>query len=270
MSGTAAAAWGWCALFSAVTALVAFSAAFVVGNAINRHRIVDAVWGPAFALVALVAFVSSSGHGDPGRRALALGLTVVWGLRLGVHIGWRGRGKDEDPRYAKLLSRGGHHRAFYAFTHIYLLQGALVWFISLPVQVAAFGTAPPGPVAAIGGVLWLIGFFFEAVGDWQLERFKADPAHRGALMDQGLWRYTRHPNYFGDACVWWGLFLLAADQWAGLATVLSPVVMTLFLTIGSGMRMTDRRMAETRPAYAAYAARTSGFVPRPPRRAAKT
>jgi len=246
-----------------------FLLAFLAGAVTGKHRVVDAVWGPAFAVVALVGYLASAGHGDPARRLLALALTVGWGLRLGAHIAWRGHGKPEDPRYEALLGKARGRRLWFAFTRVYLLQAVLVWFLSLPVQAAEFTSARLGPLAVAAVLLWLVGVFFEAVGDWQLARFKADPAHRGRLMDRGLWYYTRHPNYFGDACVGWGLFLLAADSWGGWAVLAAPIVQTLLLTVGSGMRLTDRRMAATRPEYAAYAARTSGFVPRPPRRAGR-
>lgn len=267
MSNTDLSAWAVGLPVTAATSLALFTVFFAVGARTGRHRVVDVAWGLAFTAVALVSFALSSGHGDPGRRALALALTAVWGLRLAAHIGSRSRGKPEDPRYEKLLSKAPGSPLWYAFTHVYLLQAALVWFISLPVQVAQYGRGTLGPLAIVAVVLWLIGFVFEAVGDWQLTRFKADPAHRGKLMTTGLWRYTRHPNYFGDACVWWGLFLLAADQWAGLCTIASPIVMTLLLTAGSGMRLTDRHMADTRPEYAEYMRRTSGFIPLPPRHA---
>ena len=266
MSGTDLTTWAEDGLpLTAVTSLALFGAAFVVGVLTRKHRVVDVVWGLAFTAVAVVSFVLSSGHGDAARRTLALVLTAVWGLRLAVHIAARSRGKPEDPRYEALLAKARGSRAWFAFTRVYLLQALLVWLISLPIQIAAFGTAPPGPQTAAACALWLLGFGFEAVSDWQLERFRADPAHHGKLMTSGLRRYTRHPNYFGDACVWWGLFLLAADQRAGLCTIASPVLMTLLLTAGSGMRLADRHMARTRPEFAEYARRTSGFIPWPPR-----
>jgi steroid 5-alpha reductase family enzyme len=277
MSGTDLGAWAAGLPVTAAVSLVLFSAAFAVGARTGRHRVVDVLWGPAFGAVALAGFLMSAGHGDPARRALALALTAVWGVRLAVHIGARSRGKPEDPRYERLLSKARGSRLWFAYTRVYLLQAVLVWFISLPVQVAQYGTSSPGPQTAAACALWLLGFTVEAVGDWQLARFKAaraadpaqqgaEPAQHGRLMTSGLWRYTRHPNYFGDACVWWGLFLLSADQWAGLCTIASPVVMTLLLTVGSGMRLADRHMADSRPEYAEYMRRTSGFVPLPPRR----
>ena len=265
MSGTDLGAWAAALPITAAACVLLFTAAFAIGAATGRHRVVDVVWGLGFTAVAALAFGLSAGHGDPARRTLALALTAVWGLRLAAHIGLRSRGRPEDPRYEQLLGKARRSRLWFAFTRVYLLQAVLVWFISLPIQVAQFGTASPGPLAAVACALWLFGFGFEAVGDRQLARFKADPANQGKLMTSGLWRYTRHPNYFGDACVWWGLFLLAADQTAGLCTIASPIVMTLLLTVGSGMRLADRHMARTRPEFTAYAARTSGFIPRPPR-----
>ncbi|MER5352164.1 DUF1295 domain-containing protein [Kitasatospora sp. NPDC002551] len=243
-------------------------AAFGVGVRTGRHRGVDVAWGLAFTAVAVSGHVLSDGHGDAGRRLLATVLVAVWGLRLSAHIRRRARGAPEDPRYARMLARApeGPARTRYALRKVYLLQGALVWFVSLPVQAAQYIPRPPGPLAWAGTAVWAVGLTFEAVGDRQLARFKADPANRGLIMDRGLWRYTRHPNYFGDACVWWGLFLLAADTPAGWAFVLSPLLMTWLLAFGSGKPLLERQLGAQRPGWSAYAARTSGFVPLPPRR----
>jgi len=265
MSGTAVHFWAWNLAITAAAVVAFMSVVFVIGTVRERHRTVDVAWGAAFALVALVGFALSSGHADAGRRILVTALTAIWGLRLAVHIALRGRGEPEDPRYEAFLARAKGNRTWFAYTRVYLLQAALVWFVSLPVQTVQYGLRPLSPVAVIGGCVWAVGIFFEAVGDWQLLRFKADPAHKGALMSTGLWRYTRHPNYFGDACAWWGLYLLGADQWLALCTILSPLAMTWLLTRGSGQRLTEARMIRTRPEYAEYAARTSGFIPRPPR-----
>ena len=139
-----------------------------------------------------------------------------------------------------------------------------MWLACLPIQAGMLERAPAGPITVIGAVLWLGGFVFESVGDWQLARFKADPAHKGQIMDRGLWRYTRHPNYFGDFCMWWGLFLISLGSWAELLTIVGPLLMTFLLTRGTGQRITERRMAD-RPEYADYVARTSGFIPLPPK-----
>ncbi|WP_242677392.1 DUF1295 domain-containing protein [Streptomonospora litoralis] len=238
---------------------------FLVGRRLGRHSVVDVAWGTGFALVAVVTVVLSAGYGDPVRTVVASGLATVWGVRLAVHIGSRQRGAEEDPRYAELLARAPGSRDAYALRTVYLLQGALIWAISLPVQAAGYLPGPAAWPLAAGVAVWLLGFLFEAVGDAQLARFKADPANRGRIMDRGLWAWTRHPNYFGDACVWWGLFLMVADSWWGLLTLPAPVAMTLLLTVGSGMRLLERRMRE-RPGWADYARRTSGFFPLPPRR----
>ncbi|WP_415947957.1 DUF1295 domain-containing protein [Streptomyces sp. KLOTTS4A1] len=269
MSATDGFPWGdftaglpWCALAALAVMLVTFSVAVRKG----MHRIVDVAWGIGFTAVAVTGLLVSSGAGgDPVRRVLVTVLTAVWGLRLAWHISRRGRGQGEDPRYARMLARAPGDPDLYALRMVYLLQGALVWLVSLPVQAAQYVPQPMGLLAWLGVVLWGVGMFFEAVGDAQLSRFKAAPANRGRIMDQGLWRYTRHPNYFGDFCVWWGLFLLAAGSLAvAAAVVVAPLVMSLLLTRGSGQRLLEQHMSG-RPGYAAYVTRTSGFFPRPPR-----
>jgi len=192
---------------------------------------------------------------------LLLVLPLVWGVRLAVHIGRRTVGAPEDPRYAKLLARGGR---FYALRTVYLLQGGLAFLISAPIQVGMFESGPVHVLGWIGVSVWTAGLYFEAVGDWQLQRFRADPANHGRVIDVGLWRYTRHPNYFGDACVWWGIFLVAAERWPGVLTIPAPVLMTFLLTKGSGVRILEQHM-RGRPGWDEYAARTSAFVPMPRR-----
>jgi steroid 5-alpha reductase family enzyme len=238
---------------------------FLVARLVGRYNVVDVVWGPGFALVALVSLAMSGGHGDGGRKALLTVATVAWGLRLGGYIGWRSRGQGEDPRYREMLDKAPGSRAAYALRKVFLLQAGLIWLISVPVQAGMFERGGPPWIAVAGAVIWLTGLVFESVGDWQLARFKADPAHKGMVMDRGLWHYTRHPNYFGDSCVWWGLFLISLGSWIGLITVYSPVLMTFLLARGSGKPITERRLG-SRPGYAEYVARTSGFFPLPPRR----
>lgn len=252
---------GWAAAASLAVMLVTFAIAVRRG----LHRIVDVAWGVAFTAVAVASCAASAGEGDPGRRYLVTALTALWGLRLAGHIARRGHGHGEDPRYDQLLGKARGSRNVYALRMVYLLQGALVWLVSLPVQAAQYVAGPMTAFAGAGTALVALGVCFEAVGDAQLARFKADPASKGRIMDQGLWRYTRHPNYFGDFCVWWGLWLIACDS-AGAAalTVVSPLVMSWLLIWGSGKRLLERHMAQ-RPGYAQYAARTSGFFPRPPR-----
>ncbi|MFE3685809.1 DUF1295 domain-containing protein [Streptomyces sp. NPDC059095] len=251
---------------TAVTALAVVLITFAVAVVKGHHRIVDIAWGLGFAAVALVGYAASAGHGDDARRLLVTAATVIWGVRLAAHIAWRGRGHGEDPRYDRMLSKAPGSRNAYALRMIYLLQGALIWLISLPVQAAQYTHGPLVLTAVAGGVLWAAGLVFESVGDYQLARFKAAPAQHGRIMDRGLWSWTRHPNYFGDFLVWWGLFALACGTWqAAAVSVLSPLVMSYLLTRGSGQRLLEEHMKD-RPGYAAYAARTSGFVPLPPRR----
>jgi len=264
--GIDAGSFGITLIASAAALLVMMAVTFAVALKVGKHSVVDTAWGLGLALVAVVSL--ATGHGQPARRYVLLAASVLWGVRLAAYVGWRNRGKGEDPRYRDLLAKAKGNRNAYALRTIYLLQALILWLATVPVQAGMSERGPAGPLLIIGAVLWLAGFTFESVGDWQLARFKADPAHRGQIMDRGLWRYTRHPNYFGDFCMWWGLFLISLGSWAGLATVFAPLLMTFILTRGSGARLTDKRMAATRPAYAAYAARTSGFFPLPPRRPA--
>jgi steroid 5-alpha reductase family enzyme len=253
---------------SACAVLGLMLATYAAGTLLGRHNVADIAWGGGFALVALVSLATSGGHGRDERRALLAAATVIWGLRLAWYIFRRSRGAGEDPRYAALLGRAKGSRAWSALRVVYLPQGALVWLISLPVQAGMFAARPLVPLQAAGVLAWLCGLFFEAVGDWQLERFKADPANRGKVMDRGLWAWTRHPNYFGDSCVWTGLWILALGSPLGLITVFSPVLMTVLLLRFSGKALLEKRMLRSKgAAYAAYLESTSGFFPLPPRRA---
>jgi len=236
---------------------------------LNDMSIVDIFWGPAFGVIALTSYVLSTGAGVPARRALVTILTVAWAARLGLHLFTRNHGKGEDPRYtAAFRSRYMRHLHLQTLFKVFLLQGALVWLISMPVQLAEYLREPSslGLAAFAGSTLWLVGFLFEAVSDWQLVRFKANVANRGRIMDRGLWRYSRHPNYFGNACLWWGLFLIACDSPVGVLTIFAPALMTHFLVNVTGKRLLESRMSEARPEYVAYVRRTSGFLPWPPRR----
>jgi len=253
-------------LVTACAILAVVAIAFVIGVRTGKHSVMDVAWGASIAVAGATSFLVSIGHGVPGRRWPLAAAAVLWGARLALHIAVRARGAGEDPRYDELLGRAPGNRNWYALRVVYLPQVLILWVACLPLTAGMTAEAPAGAITAIGGVVWLVGFAFEVIGDGQLARFRADPASKGQLMDQGLWRYTRHPNYFGDACMWWGLFALSYGSPIQLVTVVSPLVMTYILTRGTGQRMTDRRMAGSRPGYAAYAARTSGFIPLPPRR----
>lgn len=228
--------------------------------------IVDVWWGPGFALLAGIAFVLADAPGPRG--ALLVALTSLWGLRLGGHLLWRNHGREEDPRYARMRRHHGARFAWVSLATVFGLQAVLQWFVSLPVQIAqlAPGTAPLGVLDAIGLALFATGLFFESVGDLQLARFRADPANQGRVMDRGLWRYTRHPNYFGDCLVWWGLFAIALSTPLGWLTIAAPLAMTFLLLRVSGVALLERSLVRTRPAYRDYIESTSAFFPRPPRR----
>jgi steroid 5-alpha reductase family enzyme len=242
---------------------VVHATTFLIGRRIGRYNVVDVAWGVGFLAVAVVAALA--GTGDLFRRLLLVLLVGVWGLRLAWHMYGKSAGKGEDPRYAALL--GGDFSAGNVLRKIFLIQIAATWFVSLPLQLsAATGPTPTVllPVLVLGAVVWLVGVVFEAVGDLQLRHFKAEPANKGVIMDRGLWAWTRHPNYFGDAAVWWGLWLITLNGPVALSTVLSPTLMTYFLVYATGARLTEKYLAG-RPGFSKYCSRTSFFVPLPPR-----
>ena len=245
--------------FVAAAILAVLLVTYLAGRIAGRHSVIDTAWGLLFGAAAGTAFVASAGHGDSTRRALLLAMTLIWGLRLAVRIGRRNHGRPEDPRYQRMLAG---RSALYALALVYGLQGLLVFVIAMPLVVGSFSSGRLTPLGWLGVLVWLIGLYFEAVGDWQLDRYQAQPK-RAQVLDYGLWRYTRHPNYFGDACIWVGIFLLAAERWPGVLTVFSPVIMVYLLAFGSGKVVLERSMAE-RPGYREYMRRTSGFVPLPP------
>jgi steroid 5-alpha reductase family enzyme len=261
--------WGPLLVNLAVTAgtvAVLMLATFAYAMRTRVHAIMDTIWPLGFVLIAAVSFGLSAGSGYGSRRVLALALTAIWGLRLGAHIFARNCGHGEDKRYASLLRRNTGSLAAFVLRYIYWAQGRVMWFVSLPVQVAMYEHAALGGVAWLGVVVWAAGFGFEAVGDEQLRRFRADPANAGRVLDRGLWRYTRHPNYFGDAVVWFGLWLLACSHWLGLLTVAAPIYMTNMLVRHTGKKLLEKHMARSKgAAYADYVRRTSGFIPWPPR-----
>jgi steroid 5-alpha reductase family enzyme len=249
--------------FSLLAVVVLMVATAIEGHRQGRVSVVDTTWGLGFVVVAAVAALVGDGAG--WRRLALLVIVALWGLRLAWHMHQRNSGKGEDPRYAAMLAQEKGNPTLVAIRKVYAIQGLAVWFVSLPIQVSAVSGQGIAFVAVLGLVLWATGLAFEALGDKQLKEFKADPANKGTVMDRGLWSWTRHPNYFGDFCVWWGIWLVAASAWPGVLTVLSPVAMTYFLVFATGARLLERHMAE-RPGYAAYQRRTSYFLPRPPKK----
>jgi steroid 5-alpha reductase family enzyme len=228
---------------------------------------VDTFWGPGFAVVAVATWMHQQGVGVEPRKAVLVGLTTLWALRLGCHVYWRSRGQGEDPRYAAFRKKAVGNEHLFLLRHVFYKQGLAIWITSLPVQIGQFWLKPEalGPAAWLGIAVCTLGFLFETVGDWQLARFKADPANRGKIMQSGLWRYTRHPNYFGDSCVWWGLFLIACDHWLGLLLVFAPLRMTHSLVNRTGKKLLEKKMRRERPEYDEYVKKTSGFFPWKPR-----
>lgn len=251
----------WLAGLAVIVAVVVGT--WLVSLVRRNASIVDSVWSLLFVAA---AFTYAAVSDTPGgaRRTLTLTLVAVWAVRLSAHITWRNWGHGEDPRYRAMRRRQGPTFPVKSLATVFLLQAALAWVVSLPLVVAADGSRDLGPLAAAGVVVWCVGFAFEAVGDWQLARFKADPAHEGAVMDRGLWRFTRHPNYFGDTTQWWGLWLIAAEA-RGWWTAIGPALMTFLLLRVSGVALLERRMTRSRPTYADYVARTNAFLPGRPR-----
>lgn len=247
---------------------VCMAALWLLSLAIKNASIVDIFWGLGFVLLAAVYFAAADGF--TGRKLLVLTLVAAWGLRLSGYILWRSRGKGEDYRYARWREQAGDRFWWTSLLQVFLLQGLLMWLISAPV-LAAQSADEPGHLTLMdlaGTAVWGIGFFFEAVGDWQLARFKADPANKGRVMWSGVWRYTRHPNYFGDATQWWGLYVVAAGASDGYWTLFSPLLMTVLLLRVSGVALLERAQLRTKPQYREYIESTSAFVPWFPRRRA--
>jgi steroid 5-alpha reductase family enzyme len=239
---------------------------WLLSVALRNSSIVDIFWGTGFVVVAWTAFLLTP-DGFLPRKLLLAGLVTVWGLRLSTHILRRNWGKPEDFRYARWREESGRRWWWFSFFKVFLLQGILLWIISTPLIAAQVSRLPGrlGWLDALGVVVWAIGFFFEAVGDAQLERFKADPANKGKLLATGVWRYTRHPNYFGDAAQWWGYFLIAAAAGAWW-TVFCPILMTVLLVRVSGVALLEKTLVETKPGYREYARTTNAFLPWLPRR----
>jgi steroid 5-alpha reductase family enzyme len=251
-------------LLAAAAVAVLMLATWIESLRRRDASIVDPVWGPAFVLVAGVGVLA--GKDGSNLRFLLAALTAAWGLRLGWHLVRRKLAEPaEDRRYAAMREREGERFALWSLAWIFGLQGLLVLIVSLPIQAAAAHAAGITPTVVPGVLLFALGLAFEAIGDAQLVAFKRDPASRGQVMDRGLWRYTRHPNYFGDFCVWWGLWLVALTGGGTWWTAVGPIVMSVLLIRVSGKGLLEKTIERRRPGYAEYVRRTSGFFPLPPR-----
>lgn len=228
---------------------------------VGKVDIVDSFWGAGF--LAITWWGAFLGQGAIARSILVTTLVTIWAARLIGHVTIRNWDKPEDKRYANFRRGWGMQYPGVSLVTVFLLQGALCWVISLPLQVALWSPMPEGLALSdvLGALLFVVGLYFEAVGDWQLQQFKKDPRNVGKVLDQGLWGRTRHPNYFGECCIWWGFWLIAASTPYALVTLISPVVITFLLLKVSGVRMTEKVMAD-RSQYAAYVQRTPAFFPK--------
>ncbi len=227
--------------------------------------IVDPFWGAGFVVIAWMTFLWTDGEAAGWRAAMIVGLTTAWGVRLSVFLQWRNWGQPEDFRYAAMREKHGPRYPIVSLLTVFLLQGVLMWIVSWPVQFGQLGAGGSLKMLDIFGVLlWAVGLVFESVGDYQLTRFKSDPTNRGKVLETGLWRYTRHPNYFGDFCVWWGLYLVATGAGAWW-TAVGPLLMSYLLLRFSGVAHLERTIVERRPEYRAYIERTNAFFPGRPR-----
>jgi steroid 5-alpha reductase family enzyme len=250
---------------TALVLAVAFISLWLLSLVLRDASIVDIFWGPGFVLVAWTAYVVADAAAT--RHQLLAVAVTIWGARLGGYLAWRNLGKGEDRRYQAMRRHWGDRFWWVSLFTVFVLQGVIMWVVSLPVQVAmaADGTDTFWPAVTIGAALWAAGLSFETIGDIQLARFKADPANKGMVMDRGLWRYTRHPNYFGDFVVWWGFYLMALGTIDPWWTAVGPALMSFMLLRVSGVAMLERSIGKRRPGYEEYARRTSAFFPRTPR-----
>ena len=228
--------------------------------------IVDSLWGLGFVLIAWITFFLSDGF--IGRKTLIAILTTVWGMRLSIYLGKRNCGAGEDRRYGQWRKKSGEHFWIVSLFKVFLLQAAFLWIISIVLQYGQLAPAPDRVswLDILGIFVWVIGFFFEAAGDWQLAQFKANPANKGKVMDRGLWAYTRHPNYFGEFLIWWGFFLITLSTPNSWWTVISPLIITAVLLKMTGIPLTEAAIEKTRPGCEDYIKRPSGFVPWFPRK----
>ncbi len=241
-------------------AVGSFAALWLLSLAVRDAGIADVFWGPGFVVLGLWYLVSATE--PPGPRAwLVAALVVVWAIRLAVHIWIRNRGKDEDFRYRQWREESGRSFWWVSLFKVFLLQAVTLWLVSSPLLLAHGSAVGPNLLDLLGVTLFAVGFAVEVVADRQLARFKADPGNRGSILDSGLWGRSRHPNYFGEAVLWWGIGLLAVPTGGPLAMV-GPALLTFLLIRVSGVAMLDAALVERRPGYAEYIRTTPAFVPR--------
>ena len=238
---------------------------WVVSIFIKNVSIVDIFWGFGFVVAAMFYYLMSDGN--PSRNIFLLMLVFAWGIRLSGYLAYRNIGKGEDFRYKEFRRSYGENRYWWiSYFQTFLLQGVVMWLISAPILGAMYFGADQslGIFDAVAAVIWIIGFAFEAGGDYQLSRFKSNPANKGKVLDRGFWRYTRHPNYFGDSAVWWafGLFSIASGAFL---PVLGSLLITVVIIKVSGVSLLEKSLKTNKPEYADYINKTSAFFPMPPK-----
>jgi steroid 5-alpha reductase family enzyme len=239
---------------------------WVLSLLLRNSSIVDPFWGTGFVIVNWLYFALTP-DGFAARKWLIAVLVTIWGLRLSIHLLRRNWRAGEDFRYRKWREENGARWWWMSFLRVFMLQGVLLWIISAPLLAAQIRPIPDHLTVLdwIGVVVWAVGFFFEAMGDLQLTRFKANPANKGKVLNTGVWHYTRHPNYFGDATQWWGYYLIATAG-GGFWTIWSPILMTVMLLRVSGVALLEKTLTTTKPGYKEYVESTSAFVPWLPRK----
>lgn len=245
--------------------LAAVAAMMVTGwfvSLVYRNvTIVDSLWGLGFVLIAWMTFIMSNGFW--ARNFLIALLVTMWGLRLSLYLSWRNWGKGEDPRYGSWRKKAGDRFWLVSLFKVFTLQALFLWVISISLQIGQLASRPDTLtwLDGLGIFVWVTGFIFESAGDWQLAQFKSDPVNKGRVMNRGLWAYTRHPNYFGEFLVWWGIFLITLSTPNSWWTILSPILVTAVLLKMTGIPLTEKGLIEKRPGYSDYIRRTSAFVP---------
>lgn len=238
--------------------LIMMTVLWLVSIKLRNVSIVDPFWGAGFVLATVFSYFKAGNYDL--RSTLVLVLVTVWGLRLSLYLAWRNAGKGEDFRYQAFRKTYGEGYWWISFFQTFLLQGVLMWLISAPLTAVQVRGGMPGFVDGLAMLVWTIGFIFEAGGDWQLIRFRSNPHNKGKILQTGFWKYTRHPNYFGDSAVWWGygLFAIAAGAYV---PALSSILMTLLILKISGVSLLEKTLVQTKPGYESYRRRTPAFIP---------
>ncbi len=244
---------------SASVILAYYTILFMLSIVLKDNSIADIAWGPGFIIVALTLFLIS-GEYTLG-QILVTTLIAVWGIRLGIRILVRNWGRGEDFRYQAWRKQWGKYFFIRSYLQVFLLQGFLLLLIISPVYIInAYGRGSFSWLEGVGITIWIVGFFFEMVGDYQLDKFLKNPATKGGILDSGLWKYTRHPNYFGEVTQWWGIFLLGLGLPYGWYGVVGPITITFLILKISGIPMLEKAMSQN-PAFLPYKQKTSVFIP---------